>query len=147
MGNRKVVLYMRLSIEDSKSGSMSLTTQKKILEEKLLTMEEYSECEVVYLEDNGHSGTSFNRPSLNIMLDMVKQREVAVILVKDFSRLGRDMLQVGYLMESVFPLFYTRFISVSDGYDSDEHYESTGGLELTFRYLMAETYKIGRAHV
>lgn len=140
MENRKVVLYMRLSIEDSQSGSMSLTTQQQILEDKLLDMPEYEHCEVLHLVDNGHSGTTFDRPAMNTLMELVKQREIACIFIKDFSRLGRDMLQVGYLTESVFPLFYTRLVAVNDNFDSNNHYESTGGLEVTFRYLMAETY-------
>lgn len=127
-------------MEDSKTGSTSLSTQEQILQKKLLEMSEYSESEVIQLVDNGYSGTTFDRPSLNKLMEMVKCQQVACIMVKDFSRLGRDMMQVGYLTESVFPLFYTRIVAVTDGYDSNDHYESTGGLEVAFRFLMSEHY-------
>lgn len=140
MDSRKVVFYIRLSVEDSKTGSMSLSTQEQILQQKLLEMPEYADSEVIQLVDNGHSGTTFDRPSLNKLMDMIKCQEIACLLIKDFSRLGRDMSQVGYLTESVFPLFYTRLVSVTDGYDSNDHYESTGGLEVAFRFLMSEHY-------
>lgn len=140
MDNRKVVFYIRLSIDDNKTESMSLSTQEQILQSKLLLMPEYLDKEVVKLIDNGFSGTTFDRPSINKLMEMVKQQQVACIMVKDFSRLGRDMSQVGYLTESVFPRFYTRLVAVTDGYDSNDHYECTGGLEVAFRFLMSEYY-------
>lgn len=136
----KVAMYIRLSKEDTQSGSMSIETQEKILHEKLATLTEYAESSVLKFVDNGYTGTNMDRPALNDLLSMVQSREISCLLLKDLSRLGRDMLKVGYLVESVFPLFGTRLIAVTDEFDSLKHSESTGGLDVTFRFLMSEHY-------
>lgn len=140
MLSRKIAMYVRLSNEDKNSGSASLETQAKIIREKLDKMPEYDELERVLFRDNGYSGRNFERPALNDLLNRVKQQEIACLCIKDFSRLGREMLQVGYLVESVLPLFQTRLISVTDHHDSKDFYEDTGGINVTFKYLMAEFY-------
>ncbi len=136
----KVAMYIRLSKEDTQSGSMSIETQEKILHEKLSTLTEYADSTVLKFVDNGFTGTNLDRPALNDLLSMVQSREISCLLLKDLSRLGRDMLKVGYLVESVFPLFGTRLIAVTDEFDSLKHSESTGGLDVTFRFLMSEHY-------
>ncbi len=137
---RKIAMYVRLSNEDTHSGSASLENQEKIIREKLDKLPEYDGFERVLFCDNGYSGRNLDRPALNELLSLVKQQEIACICIKDFSRLSRDMLQVGYLVESVLPLFQTRLISVTDHHDTNDFYEDTGGINVTFKYLMAEFY-------
>ena len=59
---------------------------------------------------------------------------------EDFSRFGRNSIETGYFLERVFPLFHTRFISVSDDYDSDNYKGDTGGMDVAFKYLISEYY-------
>ena len=59
---------------------------------------------------------------------------------EDFSRLGRNSIEVGYFTQQIFPLFGVRFISVSDNYDSDEHKGDTGGIAVAVKYLVNEYY-------
>ena len=73
-----------------------------------------------YYVDDGYTGTNFNRPGFQQMLEDIEAGYVSVILVKDMSRLGRDYLQVGYYTETYFPDHSIRLISVNDGTDSDE---------------------------
>lgn len=140
VNERKVAMYVRLSNDDKHSGSASLETQERIIREKISLLPEYDGEEPLLFTDNGYSGRNLDRPSITTLLSLVKQNEISCILIKDFSRLSRDMLQVGYLVESVFPLFQTRFISVNDAYDSNAFYEDTGGINVTFKYLLAEYY-------
>ena len=95
---------------------------------------------VLEFVDNGYSGTHFERPAVQELLELVRTGNVNCIVVKDFSRFGRNMIEAGYFLQMVFPLFRTRFISVSDAYDSIEHEGDTGGLEVAFKLLVHEQY-------
>lgn len=140
MNERKIALYMRLSLEDSKTKSTSLQSQEQILRQKLKELPEYAGHEVLTFVDNGYSGLNLERPAVSELLERVENHEIACILMKDTSRFGRDMLKMSYLFESVFPLFYTRVISVTDGYDSDSYKETTGGVDLSLKYMISECY-------
>ena len=74
------------------------------------------------------------------LLDLVRENKVACIICKDFTHFGRNMLEMGYFFEKVFPLFGTRFISICDYFDSAKLKDSNGGLEVTFKYLISEYY-------
>ncbi|WP_313530606.1 recombinase family protein [Anaerotignum sp.] len=140
MDNKVVALYIRLSVEDSKTDSLSIDGQRKILREYLKKLPEYEYAEVLEFVDNGFTGTTFERPAMTELIDRVNKNQIACILVKDFSRFGRNMLQTGYFLEKVFPLFETRFIAVSDVYDSKDYQYGNGGLTVTFKYLISEYY-------
>ena len=110
-------LYVRLSHEDKLEGeSNSIANQKKILErycrDRGITAYRY------YDEDDGYSGTNFNRPGFQRMLADIKAGKIKRVIVKDMSRLGRDYLQVGMYTDIVFPEFGVHFIAVNDGVDS-----------------------------
>lgn len=90
--------------------------------------------------DDGSTGTNYERPGIQRILERVRAGEIDILLIKDFSRLGRNAIETGYLVEMVFPLFKTRLISVSDDFDSAEHIGDTGGLEVAFKFLMHEYY-------
>lgn len=140
MENKAVALYIRLSVEDSKTDSLSIEGQKKIISKHLKSLPEYAYSEVLELVDNGYSGTTFERPAMAELIELVNQNKIACIIVKDFSRFGRNMLQTGYFLEKVFPLFETRFIAVTDNYDSNNYQYNSGGLDVTFKYLISEYY-------
>lgn len=114
---RITALYCRLSRDDEYSGeSASIQTQKTMLTQYAET-QGFTNCE--FFVDDGFSGTNFNRPDFQRMLEMVKAGKVAVICVKDLSRLGRNYLQTGYYIEDVFPEYHTRFIAINDNVDSN----------------------------
>jgi DNA invertase Pin-like site-specific DNA recombinase len=83
---------------------------------------------------------SFERPAVQRLLDLVQKGVVRCIIVKDFSRFGRNSIEVEYYLERVFPLYSVRFISVNDGYDNAQLNGDTGGLNIAFKYLIAELY-------
>ena len=110
-------LYERLSQEDKLEGeSNSIANQKKILErycrEHGITAYRH------YDEDDGYSGTNFNRPGFQHMLADIKAGKIKRVIVKDMSRFGRDYLQVGFYTDMLFPDFGVHFIAVNDGVDS-----------------------------
>ena len=135
-----IALYIRLSLEDSKYDSLSIENQKLILNEFALSMPEAENAEISEFIDNGYSGTNFERPAIQELLELVRANKVDCIIVKDFSRFGRNSLETGYFIERVFPLFHTRFISISDDFDSDRFKGDTGGMEVAFKYLINEYY-------
>ena len=112
-----IALYIRLSLEDSKYDSLSIENQRLVLHEYAAAMPEALHAEVMEFIDNGYSGTNFERPQVQKLIEMVRSNQINCIMVKDFSRFGRNSIETGYFIERVFPLFHTRFISVSDDFD------------------------------
>ena len=135
-----IALYIRLSIEDTKVDSMSIENQKRILHRYVDQMEGIKNVEVIEFVDNGYSGVNFERPAVQRLLDAVREGKINCIIVKDFTRFGRNSIEVGYFMERVFPLFGVRFISLNDDFDSDKLQGDTGGVGVAFQYLLAELY-------
>lgn len=84
MENKAVAIYIRLSVEDSKTDSLSIEGQGKIITDHLKTLPEYAYSEVLQLVDNGYSGTTFERPAMMELIELVNQNKVACIIVKDF---------------------------------------------------------------
>ena len=91
----------------------------------------------LFLYDDGYSGTNFNRPGWQQVMELMENGQVETLIVKDMSRLGREYLQVGQYTELIFPSYGVRFIAVNDGVDS--LYESTNDFT-PFRNLMNEFY-------
>lgn len=135
-----IALYIRLSLEDYKYDSMSIENQHLALNEFVSSMPESANAEVLEFIDNGYSGTNFERPKVQELIEMVRANKIDCIIVKDFSRFGRNSIETGYFIERVFPLFHTRFISINDDFDSDQHKGDTGGMDVAFKYLISEYY-------
>ena len=135
-----IALYIRLSTEDSKVGSFSIENQKHTLHQYVDAMEGVKNVEVLEFIDNGYSGTNFERPAVQNLLDQMREGKINCIIVKDFTRFGRNSIEVGYFMEMVFPLYGIRFISVNDDFDSDKLHGDTGGINVAFKYLVSEFY-------
>lgn len=121
-----IALYIRLSLADNdldeiKEESNSVVNQRSLLHDFVKEHPEFSGEEVEEFVDDGYSGTNFERPAFQRMIELVKQRVVTTVIVKDFSRFGRDYIEVGDYMERIFPFMGVRFLSVGDAYDSDSH--------------------------
>lgn len=144
---RTLAFYIRLSISDAdmtgngKEESNSITSQRKLLYAYIRSHEEFTGYEVLEYFDDGVSGTGFeNRREFQRMLADAQAGKFECLLVKDFSRFGRDYLEVGNYMEFVFPVMGIRFISVNDGYDSRQQGGMTGGMDVAFRNLIYQMY-------
>jgi len=127
-------LYCRLSRDDGAEGdSNSVANQKRLLTKYA---KENGFGNHRFYVDDGYTGTNFNRPGFQQLLEDIELGYIAVIIVKDMSRLGRDYLQVGYYTDSYFPDHNIRFIAVNDCVDSED-----GENELApFRNVMNEMY-------
>ena len=109
-------LYLRLSQEDERQGeSLSIENQRYILRKyaEENNIEVYGE----YIDD-GISGTTFNRPEVQRLLDDAKTGVINTIIVKDLSRFGRNYIEVGQYLAYVFPAFGIRFIAIQDNVDT-----------------------------
>ena len=135
-----IALYIRLSLEDYKTESLSIPNQRLLLREKAMSLPEWDDGEILEFVDNGHTGTNFERPAVQELLALVQAGKIDCIIVKDLSRFGRNSIETGYFIERVFPLYHTRFISVSDDFDTADFKGDTGGIDVAFKYLISECY-------
>ncbi len=115
--NYIVGLYLRLSKDDERQGeSVSIENQRQILRK-------YAEDNgfQIYDEyiDDGVSGTTFDRPQVQRLLDDAKTGVINTIIVKDLSRFGRNYIEVGQYLDYVFPAFGIRFIAIQDNVDTN----------------------------
>lgn len=127
-------LYCRLSRDDgTESESNSIGNQKKLLSQKA---KEMGLTDTKYYVDDGYTGTNFNRPGFQQLIDDIEIGLVSAVMVKDLSRLGRDYVSVGNYTDSFFPEHNVRFIAVNDAIDSDE-----GESEIApFKNILNEMY-------
>lgn len=109
-------LYCRLSQEDMQAGeSESIQNQKMILQRYA---DEHFFLNTRFFVDDGFSGVSFEREGLQAMLREVEAGNVATVITKDLSRLGRNYLKTGELIEIIFPEYDVRYIAINDGVDT-----------------------------
>ena len=138
-----VAVYIRLSQEDSNNGedkqeSNSITSQKALLNEFI---EENDDLMIYnFYVDDGYTGTDFNRPGFQELLEDMKNGNINCILVKDLSRLGRNYIEVGNYIEQIFPLFNIRFIAINDNVDSFRDPTSTNTILVPFKNLINDEY-------
>jgi len=112
----KTAIYIRLSKEDGSTGeSESITNQRSLLNG---FAEQHRLNVVGEFVDDGVSGTSFDRPDFNKMIEAILTKKINMVVTKDLSRLGRDYIQTGYYLEKFFPENRVRYISLLDGIDT-----------------------------
>lgn len=133
--NLITALYCRLSQEDERLGeSLSIENQRLMLQRYA---EEHRFPNIQFYVDDGFSGADFNRPSFKRMMYDVECGKVGIVIVKDQSRLGRDYLQTGMLMEITFPQYDIRFIAINDGVDSANGVSDFSGIKNYFNNFYA----------
>ena len=119
-------LYYRLSQEDERQGeSVSIDNQRTIL--RKYAEERGFEVYGEYIDD-GVSGTTFQRPEVQRLLDDAKTGVINTIIVKDLSRFGRNYIEVGQYVDYVFPTFGIRFIAIQDNVDTENR--DSGAMEM-----------------
>lgn len=134
-GAYKTAVYARLSTEDLNED----TLDNQIYLLKSFVGEKTDMVLVDIYADNGFSGTNFERPEFTRLMNDVKTGKVNCIVVKDLSRLGRNYIETGNLIENVFPFLNVRFIAVTDNFDTNEG----GGVEnmvASFKNLVNDVY-------
>ena len=115
-GSFRAAIYCRLSKDDDLDGeSASIANQRDMLEKYC----EKQGWEVVAVyQDDGYTGLNMERPDLKRMIKAIERRQVNLVITKDLSRLGRNYLQTGYLIEDFFPRNGVRYIAMNDGIDT-----------------------------
>ena len=138
-----VAKYLRISNEDlgkdKHSDSESISNQRHLLDDYLDTHSEFDGWDRIELCDDGWSGTNFERPGVQELLEHVRKGKVQCIIVKDFSRFGRNYLVAGDYISRVFPFMGVRFISLGDGYDSSRP-EDIDSLSVSFSTIIYDLY-------
>ena len=134
--NQKITaLYCRLSRDDNLEGdSNSIQNQKLILQKYA---DENGFQNTRFYVDDGYSGANFNRPAFEQMMDDMSNGDIAVIITKDLSRLGRNQLHTGLYIEEIFPSNDVRYIAVNDNVDTK--YENSNEL-MPFKNLFNEWF-------
>ena len=140
-----IAMYLRLSAsdgdlgEDGKEESNSIENQRALLYDFVEQRDDVS-GEVKEYIDDGYSGTNFNRPAFQEMLEDMKKGRISVLLTKDLSRLGRNYIEVGDYMEQIFPMLGVRYIAINSNYDSNDHPGNTMGIEMSMMNLLNTMY-------
>ena len=127
-------LYCRLSRDDGAEGeSNSIANQKKLLAKYA---KEHGFTNTKFYVDDGYTGTNFNRPGFQQMLEDMEMGYISTVIVKDSSRFGRNYLEVGQYTDYYFPEHNIRFIAINDCIDSDNGEDDFSA----FRNVMNEMY-------
>ena len=137
-----LALYLRLSKEDGDmiDESNSITNQRLILRKYVEQRPEFGGFEVKEYIDDGFSGKNFERPGIQELLDDIRSGKVSVVIVKDFSRFGRNHIEVGNYIEKIFPLLDVRFIAVNNSFDSKDYKGTTPDMDVAFENLMYDYF-------
>ena len=136
----KTAAYVRLSVEDSgKPGTDTIEGQKTLL---TAFIESKGDMELVSLFcDNGRTGTDFDRPQFEKMMDEVRRGRIDCIVVKDLSRFGRNYKETGNYLERIFPFLGVRFIAVNDNFDTLTAERTQDGYIVPLKNLINEVYR------
>ena len=133
-------LYARFSVDmnGSDKADGSIESQLQIMRDYAGQHPEFGVCREYV--DKGYSGTNFDRPEFRRMMEDVRDGRINLILIKDLSRLGRDYLETGNYIESIFPFLGVRLISVNDHFDTDDTMNENKALEIALKNLVNDMY-------
>lgn len=139
ISNWNVAGYLRLSKEDNENmESNSIVNQRELIEQYINGKEDLELIE--YYIDDGYSGTNFNRPGFEKLLQDMKNKKINCIIVKDLSRFARNHIEEDMYFENIFPALNIRFISVIENIDSFENPDSIDNLIVPFKNLLNDAY-------
>lgn len=132
-------LYVRLSMEEQEGDlTEKIRNQRELLLEYVREKPEFQLVDIYC--DNGCTGTNFDRPQWQRLMEDAKAGKVNCIIVKDLSRLGRNYIEAGNYLEKIFPFMGVRFIAISDGYDSENLKPEDTGLLLPLKNIINASY-------
>ena len=131
--------YARLSVEDSgKPGADTIETQRELIQSYIISQSDMRLYDLYC--DNGRTGTNFDRPEFERMMEDVRSGKVDCIVVKDLSRFGRNYRETGNYLEGIFPLLGVRFIAVNDHFDTLTAERSQDGYIVPLKNIMNAVY-------
>ena len=135
-GKIPTAIYGRLSVEDNEDNE-SMETQIALVQDFINRSSELNYVDTYF--DNGFTGTNFKRPAFTRLMNDVRQKKIKCIVVKDLSRFGRNYLEAGYYIETVFPFLGVRLIAVIDNFDSTRK-EDMESMALPIRNMINTMY-------
>ena len=141
----RAAIYARLSVDNEERKSESIETQIALIKEFIQkhNANENKAYELMVYDiysDLGKTGTNFERAGFERMMNDIRERKINCILVKDFSRFGRNYIETGNYLENILPFMKVRFISVCDRYDSFSTDEKNQELSMNIKNLVNDAY-------
>lgn len=134
-----IAKYLRISRDDGdKAESDSIGGQRNLIDDFIKQHDGAVSCKEY--ADDVYSGTNFDRPAFQRMIEDAKRKKINCIIVKDLSRLGRNYIETGKYMNEVFPLLAIRLIAVTDHYDSAEDSDDSSQIIVPFKNLINDAY-------
>ncbi len=130
--------YIRLSVEDNKNRGNSIEHQQMLLKNFVAVNPEFHVVKT-YI-DNGKTGTNFERPAFQEMLQDIEAGKIQCVIVKDLSRLGRNYIDTGYYIQSYFPSYKVRFIALNENFDTQK--EDANNILLPVLNMINESYAL-----
>ncbi len=130
--------YIRLSVEDNKNRGNSIEHQQMLLKNFVAVNPEFHVVKT-YI-DNGKTGTNFERPAFQEMLQDIEAGKIQCVIVKDLSRLGRNYIDTGYYIQSYFPSYKVRFIALNENFDTAK--EDSNNILLPVLNMINESYAL-----
>jgi site-specific DNA recombinase len=160
MNTFTIAMYLRLSKDDDDhynhydhydfekscigKQSNSIQNQRTLIQDYILRQSDRKDCVIKEYCDDGYSGTNFDRPGITDLLKAVMEKRIDCIIVKDFSRFGRNYIEVGNYIETVFPFIGVQFVSINDNFNSsnpsDNSFRNTCGIEVAAKNLIYDYY-------
>ena len=145
MADYRVGIYIRLSLADEDTGSRktesdSVGNQRELIHQFLDRHPQLKAAPRFEFVDDGYTGTNEDRPQFQALMQELRTGAINVLVTKDFSRCHRDYTQMGNYLECVFPFLGVRYISINDGYDSDDYKGVTSGMDVVLRNIIYEAY-------
>ena len=133
------ISYLRLSKLGKRYESESIDNQRKLIHE---FVQRHPEITLVGEQvDDGYTGTNYDRPGFQGVMDAIREKKANCVIVKDISRLGRHFVETSELVEQIFPAMNVRLISVNDNYDSLVQYAgAAASLTMPLKMVMNENY-------
>lgn len=115
-------IYARVSVEHGNRKDMTIDNQillaKNFIKENNIADDNIVDNSINCYIDKGYSGMNFKRPGFIKLMSDIMDNKLNILIVKDFSRIGRNYIETGEYIEKIFPMYNVRFIAISEGYDS-----------------------------
>ena len=138
----RIAIYLRLSKEDNLVGdeSNSISNQRDLIMRYIHRDRKLRNQEIIECIDDGYSGKNMNRPGMEKLLDLIRNRLINTLIVKDLSRFSRDYLVLGKYTEQILPFMGIRFIAINDSYDSSQCEGGIGEIDVAFKAMLYDFY-------
>ena len=131
--------YVRLSVEDSgKKDPDTIEVQQEWIEHYIAAQPDMNLCHLY--RDNGRTGTNFQRPGFERLMEDVRAGKIDCIVVKDLSRFGRNYIETGNYLEQVFPFLGVRFVAINESFDTLTAERGSDGYIVPLKNIVNDAY-------